>query len=523
VAAATLLLALLPSLWFLLSNRDLPHFGLLMDDAAYLSGARSLAEGKGYRLDVLPGSPAQTKYPPALSMLVAPLWMLTGSASATAGAAIPLLWLSMAVWILLSPWVFGRLGLSPREALAVAAFIAINPYVIFLSTCLLTEMPMLVLLWLAMRAAALAERQNSQPAAMLAGVAAGVAFLFRTAAAPMIAALLICFVLKGKHRLALSAAAAALPLAAGWLIWAELNRVQTADPQLVFYLDYTRHWVNHVAETGLLPLIQANLSALVISLGKLLWFDTGAWPHLVYARTAVLVAALAGSFALLRNGVSLLHLFSWGYAALILLWNFTPNERLALPLLPLLAAGVMEAGSRVARDARSFLLRPPLQAKASGSVLLLLLGSALAGMLAMGFTGLIRDMAAIPKRERERNALLAPAAEYARRQLGVSEPLLAFQEGRTAFQTGHPAIGLPLPTALGYGGDEGRVMQYFLSWPGVMRAHGIRHILLTPWDFELDLRPDQIRRYHRSVLDHPGVSVLYDGGGVFLVKLDPSR
>lgn len=522
-AAATLLLALVPSFWFLIANRDFPHFGLMMDDAAYLSGARSLAESKGYRLDVLPGSPAQTKYPPGLSTLVAPLWRMTGTAGQTVRLAVALLWLGMAAWILLSPGVLGQLGLGRGLALGVAAWMAVNPYVIFLSTCLLTEMPMLALLWLSMRAAALAERRDSQAAAMAAGLAAGAAFLFRTAAAPMIAALVIWFILRGKRRMALGCAAIALPVAAGWVAWAQLHRVQTADPQLIFYLDYTRHWVNHVDETGLLPLIEANLAALVLSLGKLLWFDTGAWPALVYARTGVLVAAVAGSFALLRNGVSMLHLFSWGYAGLIVVWNFTPNERLALPLLPLLLAGAIEAGRRAVEDARSFLRRPAWAQKVGGTAIVFVIGSVMAAMLAMGFEGLTGQMASTPERERGRNALLEPVAEQARRQVGTGEAILAFQEGRTAFLTGRPSIGLPLPTALGYSGDERRVMRYFLAWPEVMRAHGIRHILLTPWDFELDLGPDQIERYQRSVLEHPGVSVLYEGGGVYLVRLDFSR
>jgi hypothetical protein len=520
VGAAALLLALVPSLWFLIANRDLPHFGLMMDDAAYVSGARSLAEGRGYRLDVLPGSPAQTKYPPGLSMLMAPMWRATGTAGGTAALAVGVLWLAMAGWILLSPGVFGQLGLGRGVALGVAAWMAVNPYVIFLATCVLTEMPMLALVWLSMRAAALAERRDSQAAAMAAGAAAGLAFLFRTAAAPMIVALVIWFLLRGKRWMAVVAAAVAGPMAAGWVVWAQMNRVETGDPQLIFYLDYTRHWVNHVAETGLWPLIEANLAALVISMGKLLWFDTGGWPALVYARTGVVVVAAAGSFALLRNGVSLLHLFSWGYAGLIVVWNFTPNERLALPLLPLLAGGAMEAGRRAVEDARGFLRRPEVVQKAGGLAIVLAAGGALAAMLAMGFAGLTGQMASIPERERGRRALLEPAAEQARLKLGAGEAILAFQEGRTAFLTGRPSMGLPLPTAMGYGGDAERVMGYFLAWPEVIRAHRIRHILLTPWDFELDLRPEQIGRYRRSVLEHRGARVLYEGGGVYLVRIE---
>ena len=38
-------------------------FGYLHDDTLYVSSARSLAEGRGYRIPSLPNAPAQTKYP----------------------------------------------------------------------------------------------------------------------------------------------------------------------------------------------------------------------------------------------------------------------------------------------------------------------------------------------------------------------------------------------------------------------------------------------------------------------------
>lgn len=517
LAAALLAAALLPSLWFQFTNRDLPHFGLLMDDAIYLSGARSLAEGHGYGLDILPGSPRQTKYPPALSWLVSPIWRTAPRAETSVALSVALLWLCMAAWIVQSPELFGQLGLTQPQSLAVSAILAINPYAIFLSTCLLAEMPMLALLWLSMRAAHSADRRDSSSHAILAGLAAGAAILFRTAALPILPALAVWFLIKRRHWFAVLAAAASLPFIAGWLFWSWTNKPEHASAQLVFYLDYTGHWLNHISTTGVIPLIQANLNSLVIALGKLLWFDTGVWPPLVYVRTALLVVSIAGTFALLRNGISILHLFSWGYGALLVIWNFTPNERIALPLLPLLAAGACEAGARIAKDTRRLLMRPAIRQKAAGAALALALMTTLFLILAMSFDGTGNQMSSIPARERVRNAQLAPTLAYARLNLPLGQPVLAFQEGRTSFGTGHPVIGIPLPTALGYAQEPAAIMEYFLSWPAVMRAHNLRYIILTPWDFELDLNPAQIRQYHQSVLAHPAATVLHSANGVSLV------
>jgi len=50
--------------------------GVFHDDGIYLSTAKALAEGQGYRLINLPHAPFQTKYPPLYPALLAILWKL---------------------------------------------------------------------------------------------------------------------------------------------------------------------------------------------------------------------------------------------------------------------------------------------------------------------------------------------------------------------------------------------------------------------------------------------------------------
>lgn len=49
------------------------------DDGIYLSTARALAEGRGYRLVNLPGEPPQTKYPILYPAALAAVWRLAPS------------------------------------------------------------------------------------------------------------------------------------------------------------------------------------------------------------------------------------------------------------------------------------------------------------------------------------------------------------------------------------------------------------------------------------------------------------
>ncbi len=55
---------LLPSAQFAWRNRDMPKFGLLLDDGTVYSAAKSLVAGEGYRIPSLPAKPFETKYPP---------------------------------------------------------------------------------------------------------------------------------------------------------------------------------------------------------------------------------------------------------------------------------------------------------------------------------------------------------------------------------------------------------------------------------------------------------------------------
>ncbi len=50
--------------------------GFLYDDGIYLMVAKALAQGKGYVLEGLSGSPTFYKYPPLFSAILAPLWIL---------------------------------------------------------------------------------------------------------------------------------------------------------------------------------------------------------------------------------------------------------------------------------------------------------------------------------------------------------------------------------------------------------------------------------------------------------------
>src|SRR3954471_19102780 len=85
---------LLPSAVFLWGNSDLPQFGDYHDDGIYFVCAKSLAAGE-YRIESLPGAPAQTKYPPLYPLLLSLAWRINPAFPENLRIAAWLSWLSL--------------------------------------------------------------------------------------------------------------------------------------------------------------------------------------------------------------------------------------------------------------------------------------------------------------------------------------------------------------------------------------------------------------------------------------------
>src|SRR5688572_6186509 len=76
-APVIILALLLGSVAFWGANKQI--LGLFHDDGIYAVAAKALAEANGYRIESLPGAPAQTKYPFLFSLLVSLPWRLAPS------------------------------------------------------------------------------------------------------------------------------------------------------------------------------------------------------------------------------------------------------------------------------------------------------------------------------------------------------------------------------------------------------------------------------------------------------------
>ncbi len=371
-----------------------PHTG--GDNAAYLALGHALEQGLGYVELWEPGVPPHTKYPPAFPLLLAGLMALGASAWVTFKGVMAVL---VAVGVLLVfAWTAHRRG--PLAGLAVALLTLLSAGWLDASRWILSEplfLPLTFLaLWAADRGGAKwpgggggpgmgdADRDGTRPPSTaqdrtrhpstiqdgtrhpstarrgawlaVAGVAALLALLTRSAGLPLVLALGGALLLARRWRGAALFGAVAAGVAGGWALRARQGGEGAYQSEF---------WMRNPYEpelgtlgVGELPLrVWENLG---IYLGGVLpgeWWPGGGVAHLVLGVGWVGVA-LAGWVLRLRRGeVGTAELFLPLYAGLILLWPpVWSGDRFALPLYPLFllyAGEALVAGARLALARRA--------------------------------------------------------------------------------------------------------------------------------------------------------------------------
>jgi hypothetical protein len=336
--AAAWLAALTPTLWLTASFHDIPHLGRFHTDAVLAAGAHSLATGGGYQQAHLPGKPAQTKYPPLY-----PLWLSMGWGANPYPANRPALLILSVLWLpifaLLAAAVFRDLGFEDESLWMLSALLLLTPAVVLMSVSLMPDLMMAALL---LASLVLAERGR----AAASGALAGLAYLVKVTAMPALIAVPIVFGARRQHRRAFLFALSAWPAFLAWNLWAAQSRA--AGTQSSYYSDYVGFYLS----TGADPWhwLGANIPGLLMAAGRVLAAipESGSGSYL--AATLGLAAFL--SLARLGGRLRVYHAFTFCYLPMTLAWNHQPDERLLIPLVPLLLAGVLMEMRRMGERSR---------------------------------------------------------------------------------------------------------------------------------------------------------------------------
>ncbi len=321
-------------------------FGLHHDDGIYLSSAQSLAEGRGYTLPSLPGSPLATKYPPLYPLLLSVVVWWSGSAVAAVGPAqaanLALLAMALVLFYTLARRQFDDAGL----ALLLVASLGMSPVVVKITSFAMTDMLGLCLV-LAFLVAWHTSMARSTRAALPTALTLLVALLATKAAAAALALAAAIHALR--HRRFVVAALVAT-IALGWLVsWRAWQPAAPDSALLSYYQTY---------EPSLLAVARRDPGGAVEGIISNVRYYWDTW-HLAvgpgWAFSPVAGLAVAGAW-LLRGSVECLVALSW--ASLLLLYSGVA-PRYALPLVPiylLFATAGARRFMQFSRLSRSWLL-----------------------------------------------------------------------------------------------------------------------------------------------------------------------
>jgi hypothetical protein len=320
--------------------------GIYHDDGIYISTAKALAQGQGYRLINLPDAPVQTKYPLLYPALLALIWKLW---PAFPDNLLAMQWLTLlfgAVTVGLAYLYMVRCDYFSRGVGAAATLLCTTaPFFLFFCTITLSEIPFALLMILAMWSLdkTLAIPEGRRSTQLLLGFLLALPFLNRPIGivfAPVGLALLY-----GSGRslrwVAVGAATNMLP----WMFWMLIGPHWYASEVTAYYTNYLRWWyafgMSSFGRVLCLNVLYIFWNSASIGLGVFntdLFFPRWAWPLILMAGSSMYVELLRH----LRQG-RVLPCFLVVYLLIVLVWPWPPS-RFLIPILPFLLAYLLSRG-----------------------------------------------------------------------------------------------------------------------------------------------------------------------------------
>lgn len=321
--------------------------GYWHDDSIYLSTAKSVAEGMGYRHPEIPGNPWETKYPPLYSFTLAAFFKLGGDYPANLPCLLLPGALSAAAMVVLVILYIRRVfGADWRTTLAVAFLTAISPVTISFTQVLMSELPYAFFttaaLWFAdgERSKVINYQENGgRP--ILTAIFSSLATLARSIGITLVIAILGILAVRRKWRSVVLVCVVTIVFLAPWNLWKahaikENGLLQTF--RLTQYnLDYSLWVPNDIFDT--LRVIKQNIFKTIVGVGiyeipwPRHWFSpqTLVVMHVIsFASTMLMVT---GFLVTASRGWLTVHFYALFYLALMLVWPFQP-VRFLVPWTP---------------------------------------------------------------------------------------------------------------------------------------------------------------------------------------------
>jgi hypothetical protein len=315
--------------------------GVYHDDGIYVSTAKALAEGQGYRLINLPDTPAQTKYPPMYSIFLALIWMICPTFPDN---LVLMQWFTLScggAFAGLAYIYLVRFGYVSRGVAAASAVITISAtQFLYFSTLVLSDIPFAlvttVVLWRL-------EKQEegffgSKKTQFLLGGLLSLPFLTRTIGI-LFLPLAFYRMLARRRPIAWSMVGCALFLLP-WFLWImSVFRWNSTGSTSMYYTDYLTWWYTYLKPAFIyVPLWNLLYVALGSANIGVVLFNTNLFSPVWALPFVALLGLVIWGFVvtdMLKGRI--LPIFLAGYLLILLVWPWPPG-RFLIPILPFLVA-----------------------------------------------------------------------------------------------------------------------------------------------------------------------------------------
>src|SRR5208337_4275979 len=194
---------------------------------------------EGYRIESLPGQPYQTKYPPLYCALLAGIWKLDPQFPSNLPIATLFAWLLLPAFLSVLWLLLREYGFSMRARCLMVLVAGLSPVTVVFSFSLMPELLFTALLLASLILAERAGRPESAAwLAVMAGACAGLAYLTKSIAAPLLFTVPLCFALRRHYKKAALFFAAMLPAVGGWQWWVARHLTHSWDLVTLYYTNY---------------------------------------------------------------------------------------------------------------------------------------------------------------------------------------------------------------------------------------------------------------------------------------------
>ena len=524
LACLFVLVSLAPSAAFLWQHSDLPSFGDLHDDSIYYVSAKSLADGGGYRIESLPGEPAQTKYPPLYPLLLSLAWRIDSQFPHNLPIAAWISWLALPAIMIQLLWVFPRLGITDWRAWMLMTWVALNPYMLVFSSTLVSELTYTALMLAAILLTERATHADAMASVIAAGAVAGLAYLTRSAGIVFLVAGPLYLWIRHKRREAVLFASAMLPFVAGWTIWTRLHQVSTTDPALIYYTDYFRYELYSISLRDLPVFLWRNIDGLMQGIGSLVLPNVFGSFFVKTAEQVIAVAMIAGVVRMIRGGLGsgmrlLYALLAAGSCAQLVVWHFPPNERFVLPFLPLALAGLMTEMEHLGLMLRTGLQHRDAGQRVVAAGMLLAVASFLVGAVTLQiYVGQVL----LPEQETARrvaNKDRIATYDWIRTKLPQDATLLSSEDGLVFLNTGRHAMRRTLPPPYWYREDHAGIIDWMSNFRPFTQEHGLTYFAFSGIDFRQGITSDDGYAIQEAIRSNPDLSPMYQAETATVYKL----